>query len=87
MQITSELPTEVLFHIFSFFPTPSDQDIDDFDAQWRLFRLICLRWRDVADMFIYSHLKMRIMFFETGVMSETNGPTTTLLEIPPFFYL
>lgn len=54
----SKLPTEILIHIFSFIPTTSDQGIDDSDAQWRLLRLVCLKWRYVADMFIYSHLTL-----------------------------
>ena len=54
----SKLPTEILFHIFSFLPTPSDQEIGGFDAQWRPLRLVCLQWRNVADMFIYSHLTL-----------------------------
>ncbi|BCR90933.1 uncharacterized protein ACHE_60819A [Aspergillus chevalieri] len=54
----SKLPTEILFHIFSFLPTTSDQGIGDFDAQWRPLRLVCLQWRNVVDMFIYSHLTL-----------------------------
>lgn len=51
----SNLPTE-LWHIFLFLTAPIGQDIDDFDAPWWSLRLVCLQWKDVANMLIYSHL-------------------------------
>lgn len=54
----SKLPTEILFHIFSFLPTTSDREVDGFGTQWQPLRLVCLRWRNIADMFIYSHLTL-----------------------------
>lgn len=58
--ITSKLPNELLADIFGYVLANDDSEDDDEQDKWLRLFLVCKRWRDVAEPFLYRRLYHRL---------------------------
>lgn len=55
-RLALKLPTEVLCIMFSFLPPSTNEQLEYFNTIWLPLTLVCKRWKEVAEVLIYSHL-------------------------------